>query len=123
MNINPIMFKLGEAVGLPIEQDDYEGKEDKFLTFTYADEEDAQYGDNHPEVEICYMQISLYTPRDFDYFKLKSKIKQFLRNNGFTGLTCKSWLEDPILKTQRRRHTVFECHTMKGIGKTKCILD
>jgi hypothetical protein len=117
MNLNPKMIELGEAVGLPIEQDLYEGGEPVFLTFTYDNEEDGNYGDNAPRSETCWMQVSLYSPKNHDYRAKKEEIKNWLRGNGFLDVQSRSWLEDPMLGTQRRRHTVFECRITKGIGK------
>ena len=90
MNVNPILLVLKDITGLPVTQDVYEGKGDKWITFTYEDERPGQIGDNSVTDDIAYMQVNLFTPKRFDYMELKEKIKSYLESIGVvTGI--RSW--------------------------------
>lgn len=45
------------TTGLPVEQDEYEGKKDKYIIFTYEDENPAAHADNVVTADTVYLQI------------------------------------------------------------------
>ena len=55
MNLNGKLKSLLEATGLPIEQDEYTGVEDKYITFTYEDESPETYADNKVTNDTVYL--------------------------------------------------------------------
>ena len=57
MNINPLMKAVGEIVGYPCKQDIYEGKETKFIVYSYEDERASYYGDNDEEEITVKIQM------------------------------------------------------------------
>ena len=92
MNVNPLIMKLKELTGLDVVPDFYEGTADKWITFTYEDERPAQKGDNIVTWDIAYMQVSLFTPKNFNHMTLKQTIKTYLESIGaVTNVT--SWID------------------------------
>ena len=110
MNINPMMKAVGEAVGYPCKQDIYEGKEEKFIVFSYEDERASYYGDNDEEEITVKIQVQFITPKKYNYFADKSLIKQALKEQGFTVEHIETWLDDVAAGTDRARRTIFSCY-------------
>lgn len=105
MNINDKIKTLEQITGYPVKADVYNGKSEKYITYTYEDERGALFADNNEQETTVYLQISLYTPENFDYFNDKKKIKKKLKKEGFNIETIKSWIENSDIG--RARHTVF----------------
>lgn len=107
MNVNKTLLGLKDATGFPVVPDLYEGKEDKYITFTYEDERSALYADGeeiHTEVTV---EVNLFTPKDYNYFKTKDAIKKYLVDNGFQVENIQSWLATEEKGTTRYRQTTF----------------
>ena len=98
MNVNEKIRTLEDVTGYPVRPDIYTGGEDKYITFTYEDERPALVAD---------LQVTLYTPEDFNYFSDKKKIKKHLKEQGFNVESIQSWLDDAKTGTKKTRHTVF----------------
>lgn len=109
MNINPKMTRIGEVMGYPIRQDLYDGKSDKFIVYTYTNEQAAYYADDDEAEITVTIQVQLITPRNYDYFADKSMLKAALKNEGFTVVSIESWLDDPAAETDYARRTIFSC--------------
>lgn len=107
MNVNEKIRTLEQVTGYPVRPDVYSGKSDKYITFTYEDERGELYGDDQELATTAYLQISLYTPENFNYFEDKKKIKKQLKSEGFNVESIKSWIEDSLDGTKKTRHTVF----------------
>lgn len=107
MNVNEKIRTLEGVTGYPVRPDVYSGKADKYITFTYEDERGALYADDQELETTAYLQISLYTPENFNYFDDKSKIKKKLKEEGFNVEGIQSWLENSLDGTKKTRHTVF----------------
>lgn len=116
MNLNPIFTRdFREWIGYPVEQDEYEGDSAIYFVFSYEDEVSVLYGDNKAVDETAYMQLKLYTPKNYDYFELKKQTGEFFERLGFTITSKHSFLESNILKdTKRMRCTVFEMNYTAG---------
>lgn len=110
MNVNPLILQLKELTGLDVVPDYYEGKADKWITFTYEDERPVQKGDNAVTWDIAYMQVSLFTPKKYNHMTLKETIKTYLESIGVvTNVT--SWMDkdnETII-----RQTTFNCQIEK----------
>ena len=109
MNINPKMMNIGQIMGYPCCQDVYDGKLGKFIVFTYEDEHAAYYADNEEQGVTVTIQVQLITPKKYNYFADKSKLKAALRDEGFTVVNIQSWLDDPAAGTEMARRTIFSC--------------
>lgn len=108
MNLNEKIRTLEVEIGYPVRQDIYEGKEDKYIVFSYEDERGELFGDNEELAETAYLQIALYTPQNYDYFDDKKKIKKELKKLGFQVESIQSWLEETAMQgIERKRHTAF----------------
>lgn len=92
---------------MPVEQDEYDGKEDKYIIFFYEDEVPAAHADNHVTADTAYVQVQLITPKEFNYFDLKNQIRSLLEEAGFFVTSTKSFLGDVYHGTQKTRQTVF----------------
>lgn len=96
------------ATGLPIEQDEYEGKKDKYIIFTYEDESPAAHADNAVTADTVYLQIQMIAPKEFNYFKFKKQIRSLLEGADFCVTSIRSFLGDVYQGTKKSRQTVFE---------------
>lgn len=114
MDLNEMLIKLLGETGLPVEQDLYEGKEDKYIVFTYEDERPEASGDNRPIADTAYLQIQLITPKDFNYFILKQKIRNLLEGADFSVTSIRSFLGDVYIGTEKQRQTVFQVEYTEG---------
>lgn len=108
MNVNEMLIKLFESLGLEAQQDEYVGNQDKYVIFVYEDEEPAENGDNQVLADAVYLQIQLITPKSFNYFSLKRKIKFALEKEEFFVTSIRSFLGDVYQGTEKIRQTVFE---------------
>lgn len=106
MNVNPLLQGLTEVTGLPVEPDLYEGEEDKYIVYTYQDERPVQWGDNRPLDDTAWIDVALYTPKRFNYMRLKHQVRDYLENKGFIVSDIRSWL-DPDGNGDYVRHTTF----------------
>ena len=82
MNVNPLMKKLEDVTKLPVVPDLYEGIEKKYITFTYEDERPIGFGDDVVLADTAYMQVNLFTPKNFNYMTLKTQIRDYLESIG-----------------------------------------
>lgn len=105
MNVNGLIMTLQNTVNYPVAPDLYEGKEDKYITFTYEDERSALDADNEEQQTVAYLQITLYTPPLQEYMEDKKKIKAELKKLGFCVESIQSWVDS--YAPEKRRHTVF----------------
>ncbi len=108
MDINELLVSLLETTGLPAKQDEYDGKEDKYIIFTYEDERPEYSADNEVTDDTAYMQIQLITPKKFDYFELKKKIRNLLEGADFCVTSTRSFLGDARMGTEKIRQTIFQ---------------
>jgi hypothetical protein len=110
MNINPIILELKNETKLPVVPDVYEGKSDKYITFTYQDERPAFFGDNDVLDDVAYISVNLFTPKDYNYMTSKEVIKTYLESVGIVT-NCESYVytenQIPI------RQTIFEVQITK----------
>lgn len=108
MNLNPIFKEFEKDVGIPVEQDIYEKKEDKYFVFLYEDESPSLYGDNKPLEDTCYMQLKMYTPEKYDYFELKKNTRNYFEDKGFIVSSIFSFVETNVtINGEKKRCTVF----------------
>jgi len=108
MNLNELLIALLGKTGLPVEQDLYQGKEDKYIIFVYEDEHSELFADNEVQADTAHMQIQLITPKEFNYFDLKKKIRSLLEKADFSITSIQSFLGDVYQETEKTRQTVFE---------------
>lgn len=108
MNLNEKLNALLGKTGLEIEQDEYTGKKDQYIIYTYENERPGSFGDNSPTSDTAYVQIQLITPKNFNYFELKTKIRNLLEDADFLVLSTRSFLGSVYTGTEKIRQTVFE---------------
>jgi hypothetical protein len=114
MNLNPILQSIAGGMGYPAAQDIYEGKERKYIIYTYEDERASYHGDDGWEETTVSMQVQLITPKDYNYFADKAALKRLLENNGFSVEYIQSFLTDTLTGTDRVRQTVFSVYYTGG---------
>ena len=117
MNLNELLKKLLSATGLPVEQDEYDGKEQKYILFIYEDEHPETFGDNQVLSDTVNLQIQLITPKNYNYFKLKKQIRDLLEGADFVVSSIRSFLGDIYQGTDKTRQTVFEVEYSEGRRK------
>lgn len=105
MNVNSMIMTLKDVVHCPVAPDLYEGKEEKYITFTYEDERSALDADDEEQETVAYLQITLYTPPLQEYMEDKKKIKTELKRLGFCVESIQSWVDS--YAPEKKRHTVF----------------
>lgn len=108
MNCNQRIKQTLAPTGLSVTQDEYTGKDQKYIVFTYEDEVPAEWGDNGVLADTVYIQLQLITPKNFNYFSLKHQIRNLLEGAGFLVTSIQSWLGDEYSGTEKVRQTVFE---------------
>lgn len=110
MNLNRLLKGiLTSATGLDVDQDEYDGKNDKYIIFVYSDERPDAFADNKPTADVAYMQIQLITPKSFNYLELKKIIRDTLEDNDFIVSSISSLLGNELFGTEKIRQTIFEC--------------
>lgn len=114
MNLNEFLTKLLSSTGLPVEQDEYDGNQKKYIIFTYEDEKPEAHGDNSVTADTAYLQIQLITPKDFNYFTLKEQIRNLLEGADFSVTSIRSFLGDIYQGTEKTRQTVFQVEYTEG---------
>lgn len=115
MNINNhIINILHNATGLSVSPDFYEGKDTKYILFTYLDEQPNSFGDNRPIGDTAYLQIQLITPKSYNYMTLKHQIRDALEQNDYSVTSIRSFLGDAIQGTENIRQTIFEANYTVG---------
>ena len=110
MNVNSLILGLKTETKLPVVPDIYEGKSDKYITFTYNDERPVFFGDNKVLNDTAYISVNLFTPKDYNYMTLKKVIKDYLESVGIVT-NCDSYVytenQIPI------RQTIFNVEITK----------
>ncbi len=92
-----------EPFGFPYAPDIYEGSEESFFVYNYADERAVLYADDSPKVVVASVQVHLYLPAEDNFISLKNKVRNALHKQGFT------YPEVTVLREDKKRHIVFEC--------------
>ena len=108
MNCNKLIIDTLSATGLPVVQDEYTGKEEKYIVFMYTDEIPSLWGDDGVLADTVFIQLQLITPKNFNYFALKHQIRDLLEGAGFLVTSTQSWLGDEYNGTEKVRQTIFE---------------
>ncbi len=114
MDLNDLLVSLLGETGLPVKQDEYDGKSDKYIIFTYEDEGPAIFADNEVTADTAFLQIQLVTPKKFDYFPLKKQIRNLLEDADFIVTSIRSFLGDVYVGTEKTRQTVFNVKYTEG---------
>lgn len=117
MNINPLLKSTLLFTGLPVEQDEYTGKKDRYIIFSYEDEIPLCFGDNRPGAYEALIHLQLITPKSFDYLSLKDEIRDKLEEAGFSVSSVTSFLGDKYMGTEKTRQTVYEISYTEGRRK------
>lgn len=114
MNLNELLIRLLGETGLEVEQDIYEGESEKYIIFTYEDETPESFADNRVTADTAYIQIQLITPKEFDYFTLKKKIRDLLEGADFIVTSTRSFLGSVYVGTEKKRQTIFQVEYTEG---------
>lgn len=94
-----------EYINLPVEQDIYTGKSDKFFEFTYEDERPIYWADDKPLFDNTYVALKLSMPREENYFVYKKKTVEFFETRGFRVTGTRTYVEPS--SNNKTRCTVF----------------
>lgn len=109
MDLNELFIvDLSQHIGVPVEQDEYEGNKDTYCVFIYEDERPCFFGDNEVQNDITYIRLTLYIPKNKNYFTLKKEITKFLEQRGFFISSRFSRLDTDINNQNKIRSVVFQ---------------
>ena len=108
MNCNKKIIDTLAPTDLPVVQDEYTGKEEKYIVFVYTDETPVLWSDNGVDADMVYIQLQLITPKNFNYFALKHQIRDLLEGAEFSVTSIQSFLGDIYNGTEKVRQTIFE---------------
>ena len=108
MNCNQLIIETLAPTDLPVVQDEYTGKADKYIVFIYTDEIPSLWGDDGVLADTVFIQLQLITPKNYNYFALKHQIRDLLEGVGFLVTSTQSFLGDRYNGTENVRQTVFE---------------
>jgi hypothetical protein len=109
MNLNSELLALSTILNCPVKQDVYKGKENRFVVFTYENEEPELCGDNDVLIEKGSIQLSYYVPESYNYFNDKATIKSYLRGLDYYIESVQTFMDDEDIKdsVQLRRLLFF----------------
>ena len=107
MTINEKLMALKNVVNCDVAPDEYDGKDNKFITFTYEDERPTSHGNNRPTADTSFLMVQYHTPKQYDYLEDKKTIRNYLEANGFKVNSIQSWLVPALVGTERTRTTTF----------------
>lgn len=108
MNLNPEILALETLLNCPVVQDLFLDQGTRFVVFTYEDEDTELSGDDEVLIESAALQISYYTPIDYDYFADKATIKSYLRSNDYIITSIQTFIDSEDIKdTVQLRRTIF----------------
>lgn len=110
MNCNQLIIETLAPTNLPVVQDEYTGKDDKYIVFIYTDEIPALWGDDGVLADTVFIQVQLITPKNYNYFTLKHQIRDLLEGAGFLVTSTQSFLGDRYNGTENVRQTIFEAN-------------
>ena len=108
MNCNQLIIETLASTGYPVVQDEYTGKETKYIVFIYTDEVPALWSDNGVDADTVYIQLQFITPKNYNYFSDKHLIRDLLESAGFIVTSTQSFLGDEYNGTEKVRQTIFE---------------
>lgn len=108
MNVNPLILELNMVTGYPVVPDLYEGNEDKWIVFTYADERGELYGDDVELYTTAKLYVSFYCPMSWNYMADKKVIKKKLVELGFQVESISSYIDDSLEGAEKVRRVLFE---------------
>ena len=107
MELNELLFNIFKELGIEVAQDEYLGKQGKYATFTYYDEQPTSWADNEVTSDTAYLQIQFVTPKNYDYFAEKKAIRNALEDNGFIIINGETFLGDVYSGTEKKRTCVW----------------
>ena len=85
MNLSKEIRALGGSslLNCDVAEDLYHGKADRYLVYTFDNEEPEVAGDNEVLIENATVQISYYVPEKYNYNTDNETIKSYLRSNDY----------------------------------------
>lgn len=107
MELNELLFNIFKELGIEVAQDEYLGKQGKYATFTYYDEQPTSWADNEVTSDTAYLQIQFVVPKNYDYFAEKKAIRNALESNGFIIINGETFLGDVYSGTEKKRTCVW----------------
>ena len=108
MSVNSRIIKALKPFGYPVNLDFYNGKEERYFSFNYADDRATSYADNEPVEAKAWVQIHLFLPAKENYLTLKKQVRKALFRADFSYPSVEMDVEDEI---EPVRHLIFECET------------
>lgn len=109
VNVNRTLMGLKNVLtGYDVADGRYNGKSNKFVVFTYTDERAAFSADNRNKAIAANVNISIYTPENYNYLADKASIKNYLEDNGAQEISYMEFVEDEIRGTDYMRHQIFQ---------------
>lgn len=108
MNVNPLIESLEKKFSIPVAQDEYDGKSDKYIIYTYEDERPVYFGDDKTLQDTAYLTVQLIVPKQFNYMNLKHQIRDELERMEFIVTDIRSFLSSAINGTNKIRRITFD---------------
>ena len=105
-SVSKILVSALSTFKLPVADTLYEGADDEYFVFNFADDNAEDFGNNDVQGYVAYLQIHYICPFNVSYSDMKRKIRNRLIKAGFTPPEVID-VSDP---TDRIRHLVFECN-------------
>lgn len=84
IKLNELIIDTLSGLNIDVSQDLYTGKKNKYIVFTYEDENGELYANDQPEKNHVWVQIHLYLSHNEDYRQLKKEIRSRLFEVGFS---------------------------------------
>lgn len=113
MNLNGKIKDIEKSLNIPIEENEYQGKKNTYMVFSYDDERPIFRADNEPYADMADITFQLILPKNTDYMKLKHQIRDELEQRGFTVTSIRAFLGSAINGTDKIRRIIFETNYME----------
>lgn len=92
MNVNPLVLNTLSSLNLPVSANVYEGSEDEYITFNYADERPVLYADDTDIFDETVIQVHYFTKGNPQVNK--KAIRRLLRASGFNIISTQEFYEN-----------------------------
>lgn len=108
MDLTDLLMALEQITGIKVYQDICTDEDARmYITYIYQDERPKLTANNKVLADECEIYVNLYTPVEYDYFKAKRQIRNYLESKDFVVNSINGGVE--IYDELKVRRTTFDC--------------
>lgn len=104
----------------PLEPNMYDGTENYYITYNYADDRGGDFGDDSPLCNVADIQVHFFMPqkdkaKKLNFIPYKEEIRRALYQNDFTYPVVRTISNTDTDRQMDVWHIVFECEYVETI--------